>query len=89
MQLVTVGQKYQVVIPKEAREITQKIKPGRKVVVTPLDEWSVSLKVKPTAEEWTEAALGMDKKSWKGIDPTKYLSKIRNEWEKRLSKINS
>ena len=89
MQLVTVGQKYQVVIPKEAREIAQRIKPGRKVVVVPLDEWSVNLKIKPSAEEWAEATLGMDKKSWKGVDSTKYLSKIRDEWEKRLSKINS
>lgn len=88
MQLVTVGQKYQVVIPKEARVIAQRIKPGRKIVVTPLDEWSVNLKVKPTTEEWAEATLGMDKESWRGVDSTKYLDKLRNEWEKRLSEIN-
>lgn len=89
MQTVTVGPKYQVVIPKKAREIAKRIKPGRKIIVTPIDEWSVKLGVRPTAEEWVEATLGMDKESWKDVDSTEYLNKLRDEWEDRLSEIHS
>lgn len=89
MQTVTVGQKYQVVIPKKARNIAKKIKPGRKVIVTPIDEWSVNLGVRPTAEEWVGATLGMDKESWKDVDSTEYISRMRDEWEERLSEIHS
>jgi len=86
---VKVGPKYQVVIPKQARQIANKIEPGREVVVNALDEWSLNIRIKPTPEEWVRITLGMDKESWQDTDSTEYIKNLRDEWEKKLSKIHS
>ena len=76
---VTVGPKSQVVIPKNVRQIANKIKTGAKVLVIPVDERTVIVSVKP--KDWVEEIYGMFKGVWKG-DATKLIRKFRDEdWE--------
>lgn len=79
LKTVKVGPKNQVVIPKEARKIAKEIKPGTEVVVTPVDERSVHVRIKP--KDWAKETYGIHQKYWKGIDSTKWLKKLRKEWE--------
>jgi len=58
MQLVTVGTKYQIVIPKNNR-----------------------ISVEPQPKSWVKRTAGIAKEAWKGIDTTKYLAELRNEWD--------
>ena len=78
MQLVTIGTKNQIVIPKEVRQKVVGLKPGRKISVYSLDKNTVVLKVSP--EDWIERSYGVMKEAWKNIDPIKELEKMRNEW---------
>ncbi|MEK9146752.1 MAG: AbrB/MazE/SpoVT family DNA-binding domain-containing protein [Patescibacteria group bacterium] len=87
MQQVSIGARYQVVIPKEARKIAKSLKPGKKVRVEPIDEWSVKISTKPRIEEWLKATKGIGKNLW-GKDSTKYIKSLRNEWEDRLKKLS-
>lgn len=80
MQLVTVGTKYQIVIPKEARKKLKGLKPGNKVSVYVKADNTIS--IKPEPKSWVEQYGGIAKEAWKGIDTTKYLEKLRNEWER-------
>lgn len=82
MQQVTVGTKYQIVIPKEVRKKIKNIKPGQQVKVYSEDESTIIIKVTP--KNWIERTYGMMSEAWKGIDTTKYLEDLRNEWEERL-----
>ena len=82
MQLVTVGTKYQIVIPKEVRKKVKGIKPGVKVGVIISGKNTVSVKTQP--ESWVERTRGIAKEAWKNIDTTKYLEDLRNEWEKKI-----
>lgn len=81
MQTVTVGTKYQVVIPKKVRE-KLKIKPGDKISIGAKNKESATLKTNATS--WAERTRGIAKKAWKNIDTTKYLEDLRNEWEKKV-----
>lgn len=81
MQQVTVGTKYQIVIPKEVRKRLKGLKPGAKVVIRGVDEETVTIKTNP--KNWLERTRGMMTEAWKGIDTTKYLEDLRNEWEKK------
>lgn len=81
MQLVTVGTKYQIVIPKSIRNRMKGIRPGSKVGLYTDDETTATLKTKP--EDWVKRTRGMMKEAWKGIDTTKYLEKLRNEWDRK------
>jgi len=82
MQLVTVGTKYQIVIPKEVRKKIKGIRPGAKVGVYPVNGETVAIKTEP--KNWLERTRGMMAEAWKGIDTTKYLEDLRNEWDKKL-----
>lgn len=82
---VTVGSKYQIVIPKEVRKKIKGIKPGAKVEVYALDVGS--FKVKPEEKNWVERTKGIMTEAWKGIDTTKELEKMRDEWEDHLEEI--
>lgn len=82
MQLVTVGQKYQVVIPKEVRKKIKNLKPGKKVGVYTPDEGK-SITIEPDPQGWVDRTYGMMKDAWKGIDTTKYLGKLRSEWDRK------
>lgn len=82
MQQVTVGTKYQIVIPKEVRKKVQGLKPGAKVGIYATDKSSITINAEP--KNWLERTRGMMKEAWKDIDTTKYLEDLRNEWERKL-----
>lgn len=81
MQQVTVGTKYQIVIPKEVRKKIKGIKPGAKVVVYPNGKNTVTIKAEE--KSWVERTRGIAKDAWKDIDPIKELEKMRDEWENK------
>lgn len=80
-QIVTIGPKSQVVIPKGVRELTPRLKVGKKVVVRSLSPQSVI--VEAVDEDWVESTYGMHKKVWQGVDATVYIKNLRNQWEKK------
>ena len=81
MQQVTVGTKYQIVIPKEVRKRIKGIKPGAKVNVYPNGKNTVTIKIEE--KSWVERTRGIAKEAWKDIDPIKELEKMRDEWENK------
>lgn len=80
MQLVTVGTRYQIVIPKSIRKRMKGIRPGSKVGLYTEDETTATIKLEP--QDWVKRTLGIAKEAWKGIDTTKYLEKLRSEWDR-------
>lgn len=87
MQQVTVGTKYQIVIPKEIRKKIKALKPGTKVNVYQTDEQTVTLKPQTDQTSWVEHTRGIATEAWKDIDPIAELGKMRDEWEERLKKF--
>lgn len=87
MQIVTIGPKYQIVIPKEVREKINHLKPGKKVGVYTSDEGK-SITINPDPQGWIDRTYGMMKDAWKGIDPIAEVEKMRNEWEERLAELD-
>lgn len=85
MQIVTVGSKYQIVIPKEVRKKMKGLRPGIKVGVYSDKEDTMTVKTEP--QNWVERTRGIMTEAWKGIDTTKELQKMRDEWEERLKEI--
>ncbi|HCM37897.1 MAG: hypothetical protein UV61_C0015G0002 [Candidatus Gottesmanbacteria bacterium GW2011_GWB1_43_11] len=83
MQLVTVGTKYQIVIPKEIRNKVRGIKPGAKMNVQVLDD--KKMVIKPITSDWVEHSYGIAKKAWKNINPIVELKKMHDEWEDKLA----
>lgn len=81
MQLVTVGTKYQIVIPKEVRKKIKGLRPGSKVGLYAVDETTATIKTNP--KSWVERTRGIAKEAWKGIDTTKYLEDLKNEWDRK------
>lgn len=80
-QIVTIGSKSQVVIPKSVRKLTPNLKPGKKVIVRPLSSQSVI--VESVDENWVDSTYGMHKKVWQGVDATEYIKTLRSQWEKK------
>lgn len=78
---VTVGSKYQIVIPKEVRKKIKGLRPGAKVMVKSLDNQTVSIKTED--KNWLERTRGMMTEAWRGVDTTKYLDNLRNEWDQK------
>lgn len=81
MEFVTVGPKYQIVIPKSIRKRMKGVKPGDKVALGAVDQNTATIRTEPLS--WVERNRGLMKEAWKGIDTTKYLEKLRNEWERK------
>ncbi|MGI8419461.1 MAG: AbrB/MazE/SpoVT family DNA-binding domain-containing protein [Candidatus Levyibacteriota bacterium] len=81
MQVIRIGTKNQIVLPKEVRTKIQGLKPGKTVLVYPLNENTVALQVE--TKTWTERTKGSMKDAWKDIHTTKYLDKLRNEWDEK------
>ena len=81
MQLVTVGSRYQIVIPKEVRKKLKGLRPGAKVGLRVSNENTATLNTEP--KSWLERTRGMMRNAWKGIDTTKYLEELRNEWDRK------
>lgn len=82
MQQVTVGTKYQIVIPREVRKKIKELRPGGKVSVHLVDKDTVIIKTNP--KSWAERTRGIAKDAWKNIDTTKYLEDLRNEWDRKV-----
>lgn len=76
---VTVGPKYQVVIPRDVRRQCTGFNKGAKVEVLRLDDSTVMLKA--ADENWAETQYGALKDVWKDIDPINELKKMRDEWD--------
>lgn len=81
MQTVTMGSKYQVVIPKEIRNKNPKLKPGAKIIVSINKDKTVEIKAQE--KNWADESYGFMKKAWKGIDPIAEIEKMRNEWDQK------
>lgn len=79
MQIVTVGAKNQIVLPKEVRRKIKGLQPGKKVMIYRLNSDTIALKVE--SKNWIEATSGIAKDAWKNIDTAKYLDKLRDEWD--------
>lgn len=82
MQLVTVGPKYQIVIPKAIRRDIKGLKPGSKLLVSKEDEDTLTIKIDP--EGWVNQTYGMMAQAWKDRDPIAERETINNDWEERL-----
>lgn len=85
MQQVTVGTKYQIVIPKEVRIKVKGLKPGSKVSIGLTDENTLVVKTDP--QDWLKRTKGIMTEAWRGIDTTAELEKMRDEWEERLKEL--
>lgn len=81
MQQVTIGTKHQIVIPKDVRKKIKGLKPGSKVIVYPLNNDTIAIKV--DNNNWLESSEGIAKEAWKGIDTTAHLNKLRDEWHEK------
>lgn len=82
MQLVTVGSRYQIVIPKEVRKKVKGLRPGSKVGVK-TDEKVITLE--PAVENWVDKNYGKYKKYLKGA--AEEVEKMRNEWEEKSKEL--
>lgn len=76
---VTVGTKYQIVIPKEIRKKIKDLRPGSKLVVNSIDDKTIL--IKQVNQNWMAKSRGLMKDAWKNIDPNAELEKMRDEWE--------
>lgn len=77
---ITVGTKYQIVIPKEVRKQIKGIKPGAKVIVSSSDKNTITINSYPDSANWAKRTAGLMRDAWKKSDPIKELEKSRNEW---------
>lgn len=87
MELVTVGPKYQIVIPKKVRKKVKGLKPGAKVAVKSVGENTVTLNTQEV--KWSDRTYGLMKDAWKGIDPEQEIDKMRDEWEEKVKKLEN
>lgn len=83
---VTVSDKYQVVIPKEARKKLG-IKPGEKIIVEKISKDSITYRREPTMRELLDRSRGTMKNTpWRkeGIDAAVWIRRERdNDWDQR------
>ena len=75
---ITVGSKFQIVIPKDVRRKIQGLKPGSKVSIHAQDGNKIT--VKPITQNWSDTNYGKFKKYLKGAADE--VEKMRDEWEK-------
>jgi len=75
--MITVSSKYQIVIPREAREKLD-LKAGDKLIIKANDEKIV---IYPQPKNYAKYALGLGKEIWQDIDATEYVRKERETWK--------
>lgn len=75
--IITLSDKYQVVIPKSVRK-GLKLKPGQKLRVSLNKSGDITIKTGSVLDE----LYGSMKGAW-GPDSDKYLRKLRDEWDDR------
>lgn len=74
-----ISTKYQVVIPKEIRAVVRDVVPNRNVYMTPINESTIQISLKP--RNWAEEVRGIAKGKY-GKDSDKYLKRLRSDWYK-------
>ena len=74
---ITVSSKYQIVIPREAREKLN-LKTGDKLIIKADDE---KITIYPQPKSYAKCALGLGKEIWQGVDATEYVKKERQTWK--------
>lgn len=84
MQIVTIGPKYQIVIPKKVRRQIKTIQPGNKIGVQSVPE---GVLLKPVNQNWSDLNYGKFKKYLKGA--AEEVEKMRDEWEEKLKGVES
>jgi len=75
--MITISSKYQIVIPREAREKLN-LKTGDKLIIKADDEKII---IYPQPKSYTKYALGLGKEIWQGIDAAEYVKKERQTWK--------
>jgi len=75
--MITVSSKYQIVIPREAREKLD-LKAGDKLIIKANDDKIV---IYPQPKNYAKYSLGLGKKIWQRIDATEYVKKERQTWK--------
>ncbi len=85
MEVITIGTKNQIVIPKGVRSKIKGLIPGAKVIIKSLDNQTIT--IKKVSDNWIERTSGMMTKAWQGIDAPKEVNKIKNEWEEKLQDL--
>ena len=75
--MITVSSKYQIVIPREAREKLD-LKAGDKLIIKANNE---KITIYPQPKSYAKYALGLGKEIWQGIDAAEYVKKERQTWK--------
>ena len=75
--MITVSSKYQIVIPREAREKLD-LKAGDKLIIKANNE---KITIYPQPKSYAKYSLGLGKEIWQGIDATEYVKKERQTWK--------
>lgn len=75
--MVTVSSKYQIVIPREAREKLN-LKTGDKLIIKADNE---KITIYPQPKSYAKYSLGLGKEIWQGIDAAEYVKKERQTWK--------
>ena len=76
---VKVSSKYQVVIPKEARE---KVGLGKgDTLIVDVEDDVITMRRRP--ENFTEYARGLHRDVWEDVDTDRYLEELRREGERQ------
>lgn len=75
--MITVSSKYQIVIPREAREKLN-LKTGDKLIIKADNEKII---IYPQPKSYAKYSLGLGKEIWQGIDAAEYVKKERQTWK--------
>lgn len=75
--MVKVSSKYQIVIPREAREKLN-LKAGDKLIIKANNE---KITIYPQPKSYAKYALGLGKEIWQGVDAAEYVKKERQIWK--------
>jgi len=75
--MITVSSKYQIVIPREAREKLD-LKAGDKLIIKVNNEKII---IYPQPKSYAKYSLGLGKEIWQGVDAAEYVKKERQTWK--------
>ena len=76
-QVMKVGSKCQVVIPKKIRDQLH-IKPNDELIVSTRHGQII---MQPKTKKYSEYMRGLGKELWKDVDATEYVKKERESWD--------
>jgi AbrB family looped-hinge helix DNA binding protein len=75
--MVKVSSKYQIVIPREAREKLD-LKAGDKLIIKANNE---KITIYPQPKSYAKYSVGLGKEIWQGVNATEYVKKERQTWK--------